>query len=177
MRHRNGPLLVLVGAIAGADVVFAMDSIPAVFGLTRDPYLVLAANVFALLGLRHLYFLIGGLLDRLVYLTAGLSAILAFIGREADRRGARRFRGAPDRAGAGARTSAPGYPCASSAACCVVVTVTSLLATRNEAGRSAPPGQRTQLSGHLVRRDLPSLTSSPLGQLDQCPRPAPACPR
>ena len=57
-----------------------MDSIPAVFGLTRDPYLVLAANVFALLGLRHLYFLIGGLLDRLVHLTAGLSAILAFIG-------------------------------------------------------------------------------------------------
>ena len=62
MRHRNGPMLVLIGAIAGADVVFAMDSIPAVFGLTRDPYLVLAANVFALLGLRHLYFLIGGLL-------------------------------------------------------------------------------------------------------------------
>jgi tellurite resistance protein TerC len=79
-RHRNGPLLVLVAAIAVADVVFAMDSIPAVFGLTRDPYLVLAANVFALLGLRHLYFLIGGLIDRLVHLTAGLSAILAFIG-------------------------------------------------------------------------------------------------
>jgi tellurite resistance protein TerC len=79
-RHRNGPLLILVAAIACADVVFAMDSIPAVFGLTRDPYLVLAANVFALLGLRHLYFLIGGLIDRLVHLTAGLSAILAFIG-------------------------------------------------------------------------------------------------
>ncbi len=79
-RHRHGALLVLVAAIALADVVFAMDSIPAVFGLTRDPYLVLAANVFALLGLRHLYFLIGGLLDRLVHLTAGLSAILAFIG-------------------------------------------------------------------------------------------------
>ena len=69
-----------MAAIACADVVFAMDSIPAVFGLTRDPYLVLAANVFALLGLRHLYFLIGGLIDRLVHLTAGLSAILAFIG-------------------------------------------------------------------------------------------------
>jgi tellurite resistance protein TerC len=80
MRHPNGPMLVLIGAIAGADVVFAMDSIPAVFGLTRDPYLVLAANVFALLGLRHLYFLIGGLLDRLVHLSAGLSAILGFIG-------------------------------------------------------------------------------------------------
>jgi len=80
MRHPHGPLLALIAAIGGADVVFAMDSIPAVFGLTRDPYLVLAANVFALLGLRHLYFLIGGLLDRLVHLTAGLSAILAFIG-------------------------------------------------------------------------------------------------
>ncbi|HEX9353883.1 MAG TPA: TerC/Alx family metal homeostasis membrane protein [Streptosporangiaceae bacterium] len=79
-RHPHGPLLILIATIAGADVVFAMDSIPAVFGLTRDPYLVLAANVFALLGLRHLYFLIGGLLDRLVHLTAGLSAILAFIG-------------------------------------------------------------------------------------------------
>ena len=79
-RHPHGPLLALIAAIAGADLVFAMDSIPAVFGLTRDPYLVLAANVFALLGLRHLYFLIGGLLDRLVHLTAGLSAILAFIG-------------------------------------------------------------------------------------------------
>ena len=78
--HRHGALLALIAAIAGADLVFAMDSIPAVFGLTRDPYLVLAANVFALLGLRHLYFLIGGLLDRLVHLTAGLSAILAFIG-------------------------------------------------------------------------------------------------
>lgn len=79
-RHRHGAMLALIATIAGADVVFAMDSIPAVFGLTRDPYLVLAANVFALLGLRHLYFLIGGLLDRLVHLTAGLSAILAFIG-------------------------------------------------------------------------------------------------
>ncbi len=79
-RHRHGALLALIAAIAAADVVFAMDSIPAVFGLTRDPFLVLAANVFALLGLRHLYFLIGGLLDRLVHLTAGLSAILAFIG-------------------------------------------------------------------------------------------------
>jgi tellurite resistance protein TerC len=79
-RGATGPLLALVGAIAVTDLVFAMDSIPAVFGLTRDPYLVLAANAFALLGLRHLYFLIGGLLERLVHLSAGLSAILAFIG-------------------------------------------------------------------------------------------------
>ena len=75
-----GPLVALAGAIAVTDLVFAMDSIPAIFGLTRDPYLVLTANAFALLGLRQLYFLIGGLLDRLVYLSAGLSAILSFIG-------------------------------------------------------------------------------------------------
>jgi Integral membrane protein TerC family len=62
------------------DVLFAVDSIPAIFGLTRDPFLVFSANLFALLGLRHLYFLIGGLLNRLVYLSAGLAAILAFIG-------------------------------------------------------------------------------------------------
>jgi len=80
MRSSRAPFLALVGAIAVTDLVFALDSIPAVFGLTRDPLMVLAVNAFALLGLRHLYFLIGGLLDRLVYLSAGLSAILAFIG-------------------------------------------------------------------------------------------------
>jgi tellurite resistance protein TerC len=80
MRSSRAPFLALVGAIAVTDLVFALDSIPAVFGLTRDPLMVLAVNAFALLGLRHLYFLIGGLLDRLVHLSAGLAAILAFIG-------------------------------------------------------------------------------------------------
>ena len=61
-------------------MLFALDSIPAVFGLTRDPFLVFSANVFALLGLRHLYFLAGGLLTRLVYLPAGLAVVLSFIG-------------------------------------------------------------------------------------------------
>ena len=74
------PLLIVVIAIGVTDVLFAVDSIPAIFGLTRDPFLVFSANLFALLGLRHLYFLIGGLLDRLVYLPAGLAAVLAFIG-------------------------------------------------------------------------------------------------
>jgi tellurite resistance protein TerC len=60
--------------------VFALDSIPAVFGITHDPYLVFTANAFALLGLRQLYFLIGGLLSRLVHLSAGLAVILGFIG-------------------------------------------------------------------------------------------------
>ncbi|HTT51794.1 MAG TPA: TerC/Alx family metal homeostasis membrane protein [Streptosporangiaceae bacterium] len=80
LRRALPPVLALAGAIAATDLVFAMDSIPAVFGLTRDPLMVLAVNAFALLGLRHLYYLIGGLLDRLAHLSAGLSAILAFIG-------------------------------------------------------------------------------------------------
>ena len=67
-------------ALALTDLVFALDSIPAIFGLTKDPYIVFTANVFALMGLRQLYFLIGGLMKRLIYLTKGLSLILAFIG-------------------------------------------------------------------------------------------------
>ncbi|MBF4766300.1 TerC/Alx family metal homeostasis membrane protein [Nocardioides agariphilus] len=74
------PIVVAVGAIALADVVFALDSIPAIFGLTRDPYVILSANAFALLGLRQLFFLVEGLLDRLVFLSYGLALILGFIG-------------------------------------------------------------------------------------------------
>ena len=82
---RNGkrlitPMLVVVLAIGTTDVLFAMDSIPAIFGLTQDPYIVFTANAFALMGLRQLYFLIGGLLKRLVHLSYGLSLILGFIG-------------------------------------------------------------------------------------------------
>ena len=62
------------------DLVFALDSIPAIFGITRDPYIVLCANIFALMGLRQLYFLLQGLISRLVFLSKGLSFILAFIG-------------------------------------------------------------------------------------------------
>lgn len=74
------PLLLCVVALGSADIMFAFDSIPAIFGLTQEPYLVFAANAFALLGLRQLYFLIDGLLSRLVYLHFGLAFILAFIG-------------------------------------------------------------------------------------------------
>ena len=74
------PMLIVIIALGSADVLFALDSIPAIFGLTQEPYLVFAANVFALMGLRQLYFLLGGLLTRLVYLSLGLSVILAFIG-------------------------------------------------------------------------------------------------
>jgi tellurite resistance protein TerC len=74
------PLSVALIAIGTADVLFAVDSIPAIFGLTQETYLVFAANAFSLLGLRQLFFLIDGLLDRLVYLAYGLAVILGFIG-------------------------------------------------------------------------------------------------
>jgi TerC family integral membrane protein len=74
------PLVSVVTAIMIANVVFALDSIPAIFGLTQNAYIVLTANAFALMGLRQLYFLIGGLLERLVYLNYGLAIILGFIG-------------------------------------------------------------------------------------------------
>jgi tellurite resistance protein TerC len=79
-RRGTAGVLAVVIALGVADVMFAVDSIPAVFGLTRDPFLVFSANVFALLGLRHLYFLVAALLARLVYLKAGLCVVLAFIG-------------------------------------------------------------------------------------------------
>ena len=79
-RWRVTPVLVLIIALGATDVLFALDSIPAIFGLTRDPFLVFTANLFALLGLRHLYFIVGGLLGRLAYLSAGLAGVLAFIG-------------------------------------------------------------------------------------------------
>jgi tellurite resistance protein TerC len=74
------PMLLVMVAIGGTDILFALDSIPAIFGLTQDTYLVFTAVAFSLLGLRQLFFLIEGLLDRLIYLSYGLSAILAFIG-------------------------------------------------------------------------------------------------
>ncbi len=74
------PLTIVLVAIAFTDLVFALDSIPAIFGLTKDPYIVFTANAFALMGLRQLYFLLGGLMTRLIYLSKGLAIILGFIG-------------------------------------------------------------------------------------------------
>jgi tellurite resistance protein TerC len=74
------PMLVVIVALGTTDLLFALDSIPAIYGITAEPYLVLTANVFALMGLRQLYFLIGGLLKRLVYLSLGLAVLLGFIG-------------------------------------------------------------------------------------------------
>ncbi|MEU5300287.1 TerC family protein [Streptomyces noursei] len=79
-RRLMTPMLIVMLAIGTTDVLFALDSIPAIFGLTQDPYIVFTANAFALMGLRQLYFLIGGLLKKLVHLSYGLSVILGFIG-------------------------------------------------------------------------------------------------
>ncbi len=74
------PMFIVMLALGTTDLLFALDSIPAIYGLTREPYLVLTANIFALMGLRQLYFLIGGLLERLIYLSYGLAFLLGFIG-------------------------------------------------------------------------------------------------
>ncbi|WP_205473928.1 TerC family protein [Nocardioides sp. SYSU D00038] len=74
------PMLIVILALGATDILFALDSIPAIFGITQEPYLVFTANVFALMGLRQLYFLLGGLLKRLIYLSLGLAFILAWIG-------------------------------------------------------------------------------------------------
>lgn len=74
------PMFVVIVAIGTTDLMFALDSIPAIFGVTTEPYIVFTANAFALMGLRQLFFLIGGLLDKLVYLPKGLAVVLAFIG-------------------------------------------------------------------------------------------------
>ena len=79
-RRAITPLFIVFVAIGSTDILFALDSIPAIFGITEEAYIVFAANAFALLGLRALYFLVSGLLDRLVYLSTGLALILAFIG-------------------------------------------------------------------------------------------------
>jgi len=74
------PLFFVIVALGTTDLLFALDSIPAIYGLTKEPYIVLVANLFALMGLRQLYFLIGGLLKKLIYLSLGLAVLLAFIG-------------------------------------------------------------------------------------------------
>ncbi len=79
-RRSITPMALVVLALGATDLIFALDSIPAIYGLTAEPYLVLAANVFALMGLRQLYFIVEGLLQRLVYLSKGLAVILVFIG-------------------------------------------------------------------------------------------------
>ncbi|MDT7786980.1 MAG: tellurite resistance protein TerC [Pseudonocardiales bacterium] len=138
-RRMATPLFVVLVAIGGVDLLFALDSIPAVFGVTEEPYIVFTANAFALLGLRALFFLVKGLLDRLVYLSAGLAIILAFIGVKLILHWAH----------VDISASVPEVPTPLSLgviiAILVIVTVASLIKTRNDPSVKAHPGS---LRGH-----------------------------
>ncbi|MGP4112640.1 TerC family protein [Streptomyces sp. 4N509B] len=119
------PMLVVMLAIGSTDLLFALDSIPAIFGLTEDAYIVFTANAFALMGLRQLYFLIGGLLKKLVHLSYGLSVILGFIGVKLVLHALHE---------SGVHVPEISTPLSLGVICVVLVvtTVTSLLATRRE---------------------------------------------
>ncbi|WP_445524027.1 TerC family protein [Streptomyces cyslabdanicus] len=128
------PMLVVMLAIGTTDILFALDSIPAIFGLTQDPYIVFTANAFALMGLRQLYFLIGGLLEKLVHLSYGLSVILGFIGVKLVLHALHE---------SGAHVPEISIPVSLGVICAVlaVTTVTSLLAARKQTAEEA---RRTQ---------------------------------
>ncbi|WP_405897223.1 TerC family protein [Streptomyces sp. NBC_00727] len=121
------PLMVVMLAIGTTDVLFALDSIPAIFGLTQDPYIVFTANAFALMGLRQLYFLIGGLLKKLVHLSYGLSVILGFIGVKLVLHALHE---------SGVHVPEISIPVSLGVICGVLIitTITSLMATRKQAG-------------------------------------------
>ncbi|MFC8917421.1 TerC/Alx family metal homeostasis membrane protein [Streptomyces sp. NPDC057116] len=124
------PLMVVMLAIGTTDVLFALDSIPAIFGLTQDPYIVFTANAFALMGLRQLYFLIGGLLKKLVHLSYGLSVILGFIGVKLVLHALHE---------SGVHVPEISIPVSLAVICGVLVitTITSLIASRKQAEREA----------------------------------------
>ncbi|MDN5919146.1 MAG: TerC family protein [Pseudonocardia sp.] len=128
------PLFLVLVAIGGIDLLFALDSIPAVFGVTEEPYIVFAANAFALLGLRALFFLVKGLLDRLVYLSAGLALILGFIGVKLILHWAHE-----DISTSVPEISTPVSLCVI-VVVLAVVTVASLIKTRNDPTARAKPG-------------------------------------
>ncbi len=139
------PLVLVLVAIGGTDVLFALDSIPAVFGVTREAYIVFAANAFALLGLRALFFLVSGLLDRLVYLSTGLAAVLVFIGVKLVLHFAHEHRpGIPE--------ISTGLSLAVIAAFLATATVASLMASRRDPGLRAKAGslrgRRNRDPGH-----------------------------
>ncbi len=127
------PLFVVMLAIGMTDVLFAMDSIPAIFGLTQDPYIVFTANAFALMGLRQLYFLIGGLLKKLVHLSYGLSVILGFIGVKLILHALHE---------SGVHVPEISIPVSLSVICGVLIitTITSLIASKKQAEKDAAEG-------------------------------------
>lgn len=124
------PLMVVMLAIGTTDILFALDSIPAIFGLTQDPYIVFTANAFALMGLRQLYFLIGGLLKKLVHLSYGLSVILGFIG-------VKLVLHALHESGVHVPEISIPFSLAFISAVLVVTTITSLIASKRQSQREA----------------------------------------
>lgn len=157
------PMFVVLLAIGSIDVLFALDSIPAVFGVTEEPYIVFTANAFALLGLRALFFLVKGLLDRLVYLSTGLSLILAFIGVKLVLHWAH--------VAVDARVPEISTPVSLAVIVAVlaVVTVASLVKTRRDPSAKAHPGS---LRAHQPRHaDVPS--DRPASDRPASDRPAP----
>jgi tellurite resistance protein TerC len=173
-RRHATPLLILVIAIAATDVLFAVDSIPAIFGLTRDPFLVFSANLFALLGLRHLYFLIGGLLNRLVHLSTGLAVILGFIGIKLISEALHVY-GIHDLGPVPVPQVSAGLSLAVIAGVLFVTTVTSLAAGRRRAGREGAADQAGQAdearqAGEPGQPGQAERSGQP-GQLDQAGQP------
>ncbi len=134
------PLMVVMLAIGMTDVLFALDSIPAIFGLTQDPYIVFTANAFALMGLRQLYFLIGGLLKKLVHLSYGLSVILGFIGVKLVLHALHE---------SGVHTPEISIPFSLSVICGVLVitTITSLIASKKQAAAEAEEAAKAETAG------------------------------
>ncbi|MFD5829622.1 TerC/Alx family metal homeostasis membrane protein [Lentzea sp. NPDC060358] len=146
-KRRVTPLFVVLIAIGTIDLLFALDSIPAVFGITAQPYIVFCVNAFALLGLRALFFLVQGLLDRLVYLSAGLALILAFIGVKLILQWAHED----------VSKSVPEIPTLASlvviALVLLVVTVASLVKTRRDPSVKARPGSLRTRRNPAGRKD------------------------
>lgn len=139
------PMLIVMLAIGTTDVLFALDSIPAIFGLTQDPYIVFTANAFALMGLRQLYFLIGGLLKKLVHLSYGLSVILGFIGVKLVLHALHE---------AGVHVPEISIPVSLGVICAVLIvtTLTSLMASRKQAQREDRPDNDGQDADAADRR-------------------------
>lgn len=134
------PLMVVMLAIGMTDVLFAVDSIPAIFGLTQDPYIVFTANAFALMGLRQLYFLIGGLLKKLVHLSYGLSVILGFIGVKLVLHALHE---------SGVHVPVVSIPFSLAVICGVLVitTITSLIASKKQAAAEAEKDTKAETAG------------------------------
>ena len=157
------PMLIVILALGTTDLLFALDSIPAIYGLTQEPYLVLTANIFALMGLRQLYFLIGGLLKRLVYLSIGLAVLLGFIGVKLFLH-ALHENNVPFING-GEPFDVPDIPITVSLASIVLIlgvtTVASLLKTRSDNKKDVAAGITRDGDGNVIDPAAPEAPASP----------------